>query len=405
MKLIDEERAEQSFDPGWKGKAAWFLASQNLSLFGSGVVTFSILFHITLTTGSGLWMTLITIAALIPNALLSPWGGVLADRHSRKMLIMAADGCIAFATLLLAVAQLLGCQRLELLLLALAVRSAGAGIQTPAVNAVFPQIVPKKQLTRVQGVNQTLNAILLLVTPAAGGFVLAACGLVWAFMVDVVTALLAILVLARLKMVPVRRAGSDASALADLRRGIIYVRSHTVLRRLVVCFGISFFLFTPATVLSALMIKRSFAGDVWHLSANELVWNIGSLLGGVYVSVRGNFPDKIRIIAICMTVFGLFFALLGIADRFWIFLLLMGAAGLFLPAMVTAQTVLIQEMVEEGMMGRVFSLIQVVTALAMPVAVLLFGPLADIVPVESILIVSGLALAATGIVYGRNGYG
>lgn len=401
---MNTENAEPSPDPAWKGKAAWFLASQNLSLFGTGVVSFSILYHITLVTGSGLWMTFLTIAALIPNALLSPWGGVLADRHSRKMLIMVSDGCIAFATLLLAAAQLLGYHQLELLLVALAVRSAGNGIQTPAVNAVFPQIVPKSQLTRVQGINQTLSSVLLLVTPAAGALVLAAFGLVWAFMVGVVTALLAILVLARLKMEPVQRSGVGASVLADLRQGVLYVRNNVVLRRLIICVGISFFLFTPASVLSALMIKRSFAGGVWHLSMNELIWNVGALLGGIYVSVRGNFPDKIRVLAGCMAVYGVFFTLLGLTDRFWIFLLLMGLAGLFLPAMVTAQTVFIQETVEEGMLGRVFSLIQVVTALAMPVAILFFGPLADVVPVESIILASGLALTATGIVYGRIGH-
>lgn len=141
------------------------------------------------------------------------------------------------------------------------------------------------------------------------------------------------------------------------------------------------------------------------LTANELVWSGGSLLGSIFVSIRGKFHDKVRVLAVCIFLYGICFALLGIADRFWFYLVLMGVGGLFLPAMVTAQTVLIQETVEPGMMGRVFSLVQIISLLAVPVAILLFGPLADAVPVQSILIVSGIILAVIGVVYGKVGYG
>jgi len=119
-------------------KVALFLLSQNISLFGSSVVGFAIIWHITLETSSGLWLMLSTICAMFPQVIVSLWGGVWADRYNRKTLIMLTDGFIALSTFGLAVAFWLGFQRLELLLAVSVVRSIGAGIQTPAVHAIFP---------------------------------------------------------------------------------------------------------------------------------------------------------------------------------------------------------------------------------------------------------------------------
>ncbi len=392
-------------DPSWKRRAGLFLASQNLSLFGSGVVGYAILWHITLETSSGLWMMLYTVCALVPTALISPWGGVFADRHSRKALVMLSDGFIALATLGLAIAFILVVRHLEMLLAVSVVRSIGAGFQTPAVNALFPQLVPAGELTRVQGINQSVNSVLLLLSPAIGGVVLGTLGIVWTFFIDVVTAALAIAVMAGLRVREWERQNTGTTVTADLREGLDYVLGHVVLRRLMIFFGFSFFLFTPAMALTPLLIERDFGGEVWRLTANEVVWSAGSLIGGIVVSWWGNFRDKIRVLAGCMVLYGISFAFVGMVDRFWLYLLLMGIGGLFLPAMVTAHTVLVQETAATDKMGRVFSLAQIVSHLAMPAAILLFGPLADVVSVRFILIASGAMLAVAGAVYGKVGYG
>ena len=68
--------------------------------------------------------------------------------------------------------------------------------------------------------------------------------------------------------------------------------------------------------------------------------------------------------------------------------------------MSTAQTVHIQEITEQTVLGRVFSIVQIISASAMPIAIIFFGPLADVVSVESILLVTGVMLAIVGILYG-----
>ncbi|TYO95358.1 MFS transporter [Desulfallas thermosapovorans] len=383
----------------WKHKIALFIISQNLSLFGSSVVSFAIIWYITLQTSSGTWVMLFTIFSLLPQVLISLWAGVWADRYNRKHLIMLADGFIALATLGLVIAFLAGYQSMELLLVISAVRSIGAGIQTPAIVAMYPQIVPVEKLTRVQGINQTLNSVLMLLSPAVGGIVLGSLGITWAFMLDVITASLAIIALGFMHVEKVVRSEEVTGVLTELRQGITYTLNHKLLKRTLIIFGVSFVLITPAAVLTPLLVERSFGSDVWRLTANEIVWTVGTLIGGAFVSLRGEFRDKIFTVAVCLVAFGITFALLGIAKNFTIYLLIMGAAGFFMPIIATAQTVLIQENVEAAMMGRVFSLVQIVTGTAMPVAILFFGPLADIISIGLILLVTGILLALTGVLY------
>jgi len=392
-------------NPLFDKKIALFLISQNLSLFGSTVVGFAIVWYITLETSSGFWLMLSTICSTLPQVVISLWGGVWADRYNRKHLIMLADAFIALATLGLAIAFWSGFKSMELLLAVSVVRSLGAGIQTPAVNATYPQLVPQEKLTKIQGIHQTSISVLMLLAPAVGGAILGSMEIVWAFMLDVVTAALAILVFSFIEVEKIERTDEPTSVFTDLRQGLDYSFSHPDLRRIIICYACSFFLITPAAVLTPLMIERSFGSEVWRLTANEIVWTVGSLIGGVYVSLHGDFKDKVRTVALCLVAFGVTFGLLGIAGNFMVYLLIMGTAGFFMPIIATAQTVFIQEITPPTMMGRVFSIIQIIATSSMPIAILLLGPLADIVSVESILVVSGILLAIVGKLYeisGRN---
>ena len=71
-----------------------FLLSQNLSIFGSSVVGFAIIWYITLETSSGIYLMLATLAQMVPHLLISLYSGVWADRHSRKILICSATASL-----------------------------------------------------------------------------------------------------------------------------------------------------------------------------------------------------------------------------------------------------------------------------------------------------------------------
>ena len=389
----------QTTGSSWKKWAILFLASQNVSLFGSSVTGLAIIWHVTLQTSSGTWMMLIVMASMLPQVFVSLWAGVWADRYNRKHCIMAADAGIALATLALALAYMSGYGSLELLLAIAAVRSFGAGVQTPAVNAVIPQLVPADQLTRFNGLNQSLNAAMQLLAPAAGGLVLATFGLGWAFMLDVATAILAVGILRFVPLAPAVSREDAASAWQGLRRGIAFAWSRPLIKRLIITYGVAFILITPAAFLTPVMLERKFGNDVWLLTIHEIVWTAGTLVGGAVIVWLGSFRNKVRVIAFSLVAFGVTFAFLGLAATFSVYLLFMGVAGLVLPFFTTAETVLVQETVPPHMLGRVFSLLQITALAAMPLAMLAFGPLADALPIDGILVVTGFLLAVVGFLF------
>lgn len=386
----------------WKKQLILFMASQNISIFGSSIVGFSIIWYITLKTSSGIWITAATIATLVPQVVISLWAGVIADRYNRKIIIMVSDSFTALATLFAFFAFLSGMESIPLLIVISFLRSLGGGLQGPAVNALYPQIVPEEQLVRVNGLNQTMSNILLLISPAAGGFILGTMGIQWTFLIDVVTALTAVLIMSRMKVNREEKQEREKSTvMEELKSGVRYARSHPLLKTMLICYGVTFILITPASFMSPLMIARTFGDEVWRLTANEMLWTVGSLLGGAFIAWKGDFKNKITAIAVSLAGFGITFALMGVSGWFWLYLMLDCVCGMFLPVLVTAQTVLIQTNTDPAYMGRVFSLLQFVSQGVMPVAMLCFGPMGDRIQIQYIMVVCGLLLAVWGIWFHR----
>ena len=172
----------------WKRKTLFFLISQCITLFGSTLVQMAIVWYITLKTESGAWVAAVSICSYLPQFLISFVGGVWADRYSRKKLIILSDGMIAAVTFLMILAipaissdsLLIGA-----LLVMSVIRSIGAGIQMPAVNAVIPQLVPENALMRYNGINATMQSIVQFISPAAAGLILTSATLQRALAVDV----------------------------------------------------------------------------------------------------------------------------------------------------------------------------------------------------------------------------
>ena len=154
-----------------------------------------------------------------------------ADRHNRKLLIIGADASIALATATLAILMFFGNRDLWLIYAALAVRSAGAGIQTPAVGALLPQIVPSDRLLSINGINQSIQAGMMLIAPAIAALLYATLPLYWILGVDVVTAAIGIGLMTLIPVAKiVRSEATPTGYFSDLGDGFRYVVTHPLIR-------------------------------------------------------------------------------------------------------------------------------------------------------------------------------
>ena len=138
-------------------RVALLLTGQALSLVGSSIVQYAVFWYLVMQTDSGVTMTVAMLCACVPQAVLSLFGGAWADRWNKKALIVLPDALIAAVTVALSVSIARGAAGLTLFFVALAIRSAGAGVQTPAVQSFIPQITPEEKLLRVNSINGTIQ--------------------------------------------------------------------------------------------------------------------------------------------------------------------------------------------------------------------------------------------------------
>ena len=375
----------------WKRTVTLFLGGQSVSMFGSMLVQYSIFWYLTLETRSGWVLALSIVFGMLPQAVVSIFGGVWADRLNRKVLVIAADGTIALTTLGLAIVMLNGYTELWLIYLTLAIRSAGAGIQQPAVAALIPQLVPQDQLMRINGIFQTISSAIMLLTPAAAAAILAQMSLVAIFFIDVVTAIIGIGFLMLIAVPTIRTAATAGQGyFEDLVAGVRYTFSHALVRWLLVLFAIIFLLTVAPSMLTPLMVVRSFGPEEWKLAANEIAFSVGMMGGGIAMAAWGGFKNRIVTMIVACVSFGVITVCLGLSGNMWVFFGFMLLTGWAIPLFITPSTTLLQERVEPEFQGRVFSIVGIVMAVAAPVGMIVLGPLADIVSVETLLIVSGL---------------
>lgn len=379
----------------WKKNTVFFLTSQTISLFGSALVQHAITWYITLKTQSGMMMTIAIICGFLPAFFLSPFAGVWADRYHRKTLIVLSDSLIAAATLVLAILFYTGHNGIWLLFVASAIRAFGTAIQIPAVGAFLPQLVPVEKLTKVNAINSSIQSLVMLASPMLSGALLVIAKIETIFLIDVVTAMIAILILLLFLHVPAHAKAltkQTTGYFGDLRKGLLYINNHDYVKTFFL-FNIFFFiLIAPAAFLTPLQVTRSFGADIWRLSAIEITFSVGMMAGGLIMAYWGGLKNKVHTMILSNFIIGASTLALGITSVFWVYLGFMVLTGLVIPIFNTPATVLLQQKVEEDYLGRVFGVMGMIVNSMMPLGMLIFGPLADLIKVEWLLVGTGMLL-------------
>lgn len=378
-------------------KAIPFFVSQAVTLFGSQIVAFAIVWYITLETESGLWVALLSICSFVPQFLMSFIGGALADRYSKKTLIIASDAAIALFTLALVLLMPLFSEGLTLrfaLLAVAALRSVATGIQTPAVNSSVPLLVQPEELMRANGINSTFQSVANFAAPAAAGALMSLISLEWTLMIDVATAVIGITILSFISFPDMANRQSHALGgfFSDIREGVRYSLSDKSVMRVLLLFGAFIFLSIPGGFLANLFVARTFGDSYAYLSAVEIVGFAGMMLGGILMGTWGGFINRYLTLLVSVVLFGSFGVALGLSLNFIFYLVIMLLYGIPLTSYQTATTTILQERVEEQMQGRVFGLLNSIYSGFLPLGMAIFGPLADVVPLRVLTVSSSIAL-------------
>ncbi len=380
---MSESRSKSySVSRGWAPPFFCIWTGQAVSLLGSSLVQFALVWWLTDRTGSATVLTLATLVALLPKVILGPVAGTLVDRWNRRIVMLGADSGIALVTVGLIVLFAAREATTGAIFVALLLRALGEMFHQPAMSASTPLMVPERHLARVAGINQTLTGMVTIIAPPLGALLLELLPMQGVLAIDVVTALIAILPLLVIMIPQPPRApdpASGRSVLEDLAAGLRYVWAWPGLRVLLLMAMAIMFCMFPAFALVPLLVKEHFGGDVGDLGWFQSIWGAGLLAGGLTLGVWGGFERRIVTFLVGLTGLGAGLLVVGLMPS-GAFLPAMGAmfsAGIMLPIHAGPYTAAVQASVIPHMQGRVTALLGSATNAMAPISLTIAGPLAD----------------------------
>jgi DHA3 family macrolide efflux protein-like MFS transporter len=390
---------EADIDPenGWQLRFWSIWIGQAFSLVGSALTQFVLIWWITLETGSTSALAIAGIAALLPQALLGPLGGVVADRYNRRMIMIVADAISALCMLLLVWLFASGAIQLWHIYMMMFIRSSMQAFQAPAAAASAAMLVPRSWLGRVAGLNQMLQGVMTIAAAPLGALLLAFLSFEGALLVDVVTALLGIVPLFFFAIPQLARDATAPTGMwQDFAGGARVVLGNPGLRMLYGLVMLVVITIMPTFTLTPLLVRDHFNGGVNEVAIMEGLAGLGTIAGGLLIAAVPIFRRKIVTILISFAISCGTVALTALmpGDMLWF------AAAWWMLSGVTFSTgnaplmALLQSQVPNQLQGRVLSLLSTAMGLAAPLGLALAAPLGELVGVRGIFIVGGTAAAA-----------
>lgn len=389
----------------WKRPFFLIWTGQAISLLGSSLVQFALIWWLTKQTGSAAVLATATLVAILPTVFLGPFAGALVDRWSRRVVMIVSDACVALATLILVVLFWLGITQPWHIYVILFFRSLTGVFQGPAMLASTSLMVPQEHLSRITGLNQALRGLMGIAAPPLGALLLELLPMFGVLSVDVVTALIAIIPLFFVFIPqPARQSSAEVTpraVLRDVRDGLKYVFSWPGLLGIILLAMVLNFLFAPIGSFMPLLITEHFHGNAWHLGGLESVEGVGIIIGGLGLGLWGGFKKQIHtsLVGIIGMSLGIVLTSAAPADKFWIALVGIGWVGLMSPIANGPLMAILQARVDPEMQGRVITVLDSGATAMMPISLALAAPIAEFFGVRMWFFIAGglcalIALAA-----------
>jgi MFS transporter, DHA3 family, macrolide efflux protein len=372
---------------------------QALSLLGSQLVQFAIIWYLTQETRSATTLAISSMMGLLPQVLLSPFIGTWVDRGNRRLLLIAADSTVAIATLILAILFASGLIQVWQIYIALFIRAVASGFHQSAFGASVVLLVPKEHLARVQGFNQALYGGLNILSAPLGAYLLAVLPMQGILGIDVGAALLAITILLFIPIPQPERSARTASTFwQDFRAGFRYIMAW---RGLVILLGLVMvinFFFSATEPLTPLLITNHFRGDVQQLGWWLSSFAVGNVLGGLILGAWGGFKRKVVTAQLGLILTGLSTMVLGLvpSNLFCVGIAANVATGLLLPIINGSFGTTLQAAIAPDMQGRVFAFILSAAMLVSPLALIIAGPFADAFGIQTWFLITGISCTLMG---------
>jgi MFS family permease len=363
-----------------------------VSLLGDGIYLVALPFAVLAISDDPATLSLVGLAWSLGMVGFLLVGGVLADRHDKRRILLLADVVRLVALGGAATLALSGALEIWHLVGLGLVYGIGEGLSGPAMGAIVPELVPEEKLMQANGLERSLRPIAMrMVGPALGGLAVATLGTGGALLLDAGTFAMSMVCLLAMRARPPLHPPSGEPLRAQLREAASFVRSQTWLWATLLMAALALLVFLgPVEVLLPFRVKEQLGGSAGSFGLVLAAMGLGSTLGAMTIGHAG-LPRRpvtflywawgVATLALCgyaiadavwqLVLFGLFFGVLsGFGDPIW--------------------STLMQTRVPPAMRGRVGSMDWLVSVALTPVSFALVGPVAALAGVQTTLLAGGL---------------
>ena len=386
----------------WKRTFIIIWSGQFFSTLSSSIVGFAVVFWLSIKTGSPEVLASAMIAVLLPFIILGLFTGVYVDRWDRKRTMILADSFVALCSAALGLLFYLEMTPLWLIYLLLALRSAGSAFHMPAMQASVPLLAPESELMRIAGINQMIQSISNIASPALGAVLISFLSMTYVMMFDVLGAAIACISLLFVKIPnPEKKEDIDPNVWLEVKEGIRHLFMNRGITYLMVSvIGITFFI-VPIAALYPLMTTSYFGGNAYQMGLVETAWGIGMLIGGAVLSLKFmKTANKVLSMNIVAMGLGITYWAMGIlpTSGFALFVVLTALSGIAGSIYWSSFTVILQTKIDPAALGRVFSIYDSISLLPTIPGLLATGFIAERIGLLNAFIIAGVATLAIGAI-------
>lgn len=385
-------------DKGWKTRFFMIWAGQAFSLFGSSLVSFALIWWLTEKTGSETILSLATLTSTMPAMVIGPFAGTLVDRFSRRKVMILSDGSIAVATALLLIAFALNVEQVWMIFVIMFVRSVGGAFHQVAMRAATTMMAPEDWYSRIGGMNRGVSGAMGIVAPVLGAMMISFFDMESILIVDMVTAALAIGVLAAIRIAEPKEKTEKSSLWKEMLMGVEYIKgAKNICFVVLTCTSANIF-YGCINAFRPMLIMENYGGGAVELGYVGSACGLGVLVGGLIMSVWKGFDRKL--ITSAFGWIGLGVCLVGSValpgNMFWGALICFFGFSLFCSVGNSPMEAFYQTYVPPEMQGRLFAIINTLDQMTMPLGLLISAAVGDRAPIAIWFILPGLSHVVLG---------
>jgi MFS family permease len=351
-------------------------------------------------TGSSLLLGLVGFASQIPVFVLSPIGGVVADRSDRRRIVIATQTTFMVLALALAFATLRGTAGVRVVMAVAVLMGIVNAFDVPARQALIVELVPPDDMLNAIALNSSMVNSARILGPAIAGVTVAAVGEGWCFLGNGASYLAVLAGLLAMRL-PSRVRGAPASGLDSLREGFGFVARTAPIRALLLLLGLVSLTGMPYTVLMPIFADQILHGGPQSLGLLMGSSGVGALTGTLLLAARRRLRGLGRWVTFAALGFGTSMCLFALSRSLWLSAALLVPVGFSMMLQMAASNTLIQAMVPDHLRGRVLAVYAMMFMGMAPIGALLAGALASRIGAPSTVGLGGILCIAGSLVFGR----